>query len=1014
MSRKESEVSAAIDAPAGPTDGEPLRVGHVVSAAVLHAAIEHLPELAWTARADGFIDYYNRRWYAFTGTTIAQMEGWGWKSVHDPQMIDSVMARWQASIDTGKPFEMEFPLRRADGVYRWFLTRVQPNRDPDGKIVRWFGTNTDIDDLRRIRISAQFLADAGVLLGQSLDLPDTLDRVARLAVPGLSDWCALDLLTPEGKLKRVAVAHTDPQKVKLGHDLFRRYPTNLQDPQSQSIFRDGQSMWMEELPDSLLVQGAQDPEHLAALRALGMKSFVVAPLKAQGQVLGTVLLVQAESGRRFSKDDVVVAEELARRAALAVSNARLHEQVRHSEERYRSLIDVVNQLIWTTDTNGQMGGDQPGWRGFTGQTREQSAGLSWLQALHPEDRAATELAWRHAVATRSVFESEHRVLRRDGAYRSFRARAVPVQLIDGSVREWVGVHTDVTAQKEAEAALRLVADASSVAAESLDYGATLSAVAAMVVPRFADWCVIDLVQTDGTFKRVAVAQGDPTDVHLAEELRAMKPGHEAARQGKVISQRAQLIDIPAYAKAVEHDPARASINERMGIRSGIVAPLMARGRQLGVIGFLLKRTDRTYGAADLVLVDELARRAALAVDNAQLFEAVKLERDRVEEANRVKDAFLATVSHELRTPLTSVLGYASMLRSRTLSPERQARAIEVIDRNTRLQAQLIEDLLDISRIVSGKVRLDVKAVHPADAIDAAMDSVRPSADARGVRVTVVLDPAAGPIMGDSDRLQQIAWNLFTNAIKFTPRDGRVSAHLSRVNSHVELTVTDTGAGIDAEFLPHVFERFRQADSTSTRKHGGLGLGLAIVKHLVELHGGTIEAFSEGLGKGSSFTVKLPLAGARSSKVEPLRAHPGRGEPITFTIPPELDGLRILVVDDEGDTREMLRTVLEGCHAEVRLADSATAALTQLDVALPDLLLLDIGMPDEDGYALIRQIRERSPERGGRLPAIALTAFARMEDRASALMAGFTMHLAKPVEPAELVIAVASAARTARH
>ncbi|HEX4494859.1 MAG TPA: ATP-binding protein, partial [Thermoanaerobaculia bacterium] len=376
-----------------------------------------------------------------------------------------------------------------------------------------------------------------------------------------------------------------------------------------------------------------------------------------------------------------------------------------------------------------------------------------------------------------------------------------------------------------------------------------------------------------------------------------------------------------------------------------------------------------------------------------------------EAANRSKDEFLATVSHELRTPLNAIMGWAQLLLASGDSPERRQQGLETVVRNAKLQSQLIDDLLDVSRIISGKMRLDVQSTDLAAVIDAAVEAIRPAAEAKKLQVRRVLDPFAGPVSGDPVRLQQVVWNLLSNAVKFTPKEGKVEVRLERVNSHIEILVADNGAGISPEFLPYVFDRFRQLDASTTRRHGGLGLGLAIVRHLVELHGGTVRVKSPGEGEGSTFIVALPLSIAHLTPAEGLRVHPVAevedGDPCAEDSNLDLKGIRVLVVDDEPDARETLRQILEHCNAEVETVSSAAEAVKRVESWRPDVLLSDIGMPGEDGYELIRRVRELPPDRGGRTPAAALTAFARGEDRRRALRAGFQMHLAKPVEIQEL-------------
>ena len=384
-------------------------------------------------------------------------------------------------------------------------------------------------------------------------------------------------------------------------------------------------------------------------------------------------------------------------------------------------------------------------------------------------------------------------------------------------------------------------------------------------------------------------------------------------------------------------------------------------------------------------------------------------------ANRAKDEFLATISHELRTPLNAILGWGRMLRNSLLDEANFARGLDTIERNAKLQAQLIDDLLDVSRIISGKVRLTVMPVELRPVIEAAIDSVRPAAEAKNIRLQITLDTNTGLVSGDPDRLQQVIWNLLSNAVKFTNKGGRVQVRLERINSHVEVTVSDTGKGIPPEFLPYVFDRFRQADSSITRMHGGLGLGLAIVRHLTELHGGIVQAQSPGEGQGATFSLRLPVLIVHGSGRFAINADEANesspAQEMDFGTSPSLEGLSILVVDDEADARELLKVILETRKAEVTTVASAAEAYETLEWLRPDVIISDIGMPGEDGYSLIRNVRlKEAQKRQGWKPAIALTAHARVEDRLRALSAGYQAHVAKPVEPTELVAVIASLVR----
>ncbi len=463
-------------------------------------------------------------------------------------------------------------------------------------------------------------------------------------------------------------------------------------------------------------------------------------------------------------------------------------------------------------------------------------------------------------------------------------------------------------------------------------------------------------------------------------------------QIRVLSQalHGYLIAMPAVSRVRGYDRMQQAVR---------ISPLTHDNQVIGTLTIIEDVTERVAREAELQEQVE---------ERSRLLTSEKLARNDAERANRLKDEFLATISHELRNPLNAILGWSHMLRLGNLTPANAKRAVETIHRNAQSQTQLVADLLDVSRIISGKLSLDVRTVDLTNIVNAAVDSIRPAADAKGIRLQLVLDPAAGPISGDANRLQQVVWNLLSNAIKFTPKDGWIQVTLQRVESHVEIIVTDSGVGISNEFLPFVFDRFRQADASTTRLHGGLGLGLSIVRQLVDLHGGSVSVSSEGQGKGATFTIMLPFVGVVGNQNDSDPAQPVQiDERNSFQGLPSLNGLKILVVDDEADTRELIREVLKECGSEVITSGSAAEALAALEQHKPDILISDLGMPDEDGYSLISKIRALPSERGGQIPAAALTAYARAEDRMRVLRSGFQFHLPKPVDSAELVTVIAS-------
>jgi len=455
--------------------------------------------------------------------------------------------------------------------------------------------------------------------------------------------------------------------------------------------------------------------------------------------------------------------------------------------------------------------------------------------------------------------------------------------------------------------------------------------------------------------------------------------------------------------AIRLDDVQDAPDARWVIRSYLAIPVKtAAGEVLGGLLFG-SSASAAFTEQHERIASAIAAWASLALENARLYLAAR-------DADRLKDEFLAVLSHELRTPLNAIVGYARLLRGGLLSGTKMERGLETLDRNATALTQIVEDVLDISRIVTGKIRLDVQPVDLSSLVQNAVSTVLPAADAKSIRIETIIDPRVGPVSGDPGRLQQVAWNLLSNAVKFTPKNGRVQVRVECVNSHVELAVSDTGIGINPDFLPYVFERFRQADGSMSRKAGGLGLGLSIVRHIIEMHGGSVQAASEGDGCGATFRVRLPLMIVHKSAVEARREHPRTESAPPLAALADLAGVRVMAVDDEEDALGLLRVVLEAAGAEVITSSSAEAALGQIADANPHVLVVDLGMPAVDGFQFISRLRGSDNAAIRNIPAAALTAFARSEDRTRALRAGFEMHLAKPVDPGELVASVATLVR----
>ncbi|MEH2290703.1 PAS domain-containing hybrid sensor histidine kinase/response regulator [Nostoc sp.] len=555
------------------------------------------------------------------------------------------------------------------------------------------------------------------------------------------------------------------------------------------------------------------------------------------------------------------------------------------------------------------------------------------------------------------------------------------------------------AAEAAERRSNFLAEASRVLASSLDYRTTLKSVAQLAVPTLADWCIVDVIENNlPVFTNPVIAASEPAKEALLRELQERYPISVDADYGPAQVLRTgkpELVtnilesSLQKNSSSEEH----FSVLRRLEVKSQMVVSLLVRDRKLGTILFASAQPERHYTTVDLEMAQELAQRAAFAVENAQLYQ-------QAQEANRIKEEFLAVVSHELRTPLNSMLGWVQLIRTRKLDEANTSKGLETIERNAKLQRKLIEDILDISRIVQSKIRLNIRKIDLVPVIQAVVEAVHPTSEIKNIQVESHLDSSVGQVMGDSERLQQVIWNLLSNAVKFTPNEGRVEVYLEQVNSNAQITVSDTGKGISADFLPYIFERFRQADSTTTRADNGLGLGLAIVYYLVEMHSGTVYAVSEGEGRGAKFIVLLPLAELQSE-------HLIKESEVKVNDLSVLNGLQILVVDDNADTRELITFVLEESGAQVTAVGSVSEALEALRQFKPDVLISDIGMPDEDGYSLIRKVRAQEAEQEKKILAVALTAFARDEEHKLALQAGFQVHVSKPIEPEELVKVVAN-------
>jgi PAS domain S-box-containing protein len=872
-----------------------------------------------------------------------------------------------------------------------------PIFDTEGPLAGVVLVFRDVTIEKREQVRREFLASAGSALASSLDYRTTLAMVAQLAVPQLADWCGVSLLEPgESAPRQVAVAHVDPDKVRWARELGTRYPPDPDAPTGvPHVIRSGKSELYRELPWSLLEAAARDEEHLRILRELRLESAMVVPLRGRERALGAMTFIFADSGRRYDEQDLAFAEEFARRAAMAIENAlalkqaedarvtqrRIAlEELHASEERFHLLVNAVSDYaIFMLDATGHVATWNSGAQRTKGYDSSEIIGKHFSVFYTAEDRAAGKPEQiLETVRREGRFAAESWRLRRDGS--RFWADVVITALRDpkGEVTGFAKVTRDLTAKRAAEENERtLVREQLARAASETERRrllTLLNQVPATVnflrgpdlVFEFAHPKTLEAMgYRELLGKPLLVAAPELREQQNFEHLRRVYQTGELHQQREVRA----WFDVAGHGVETYWDSIYLPVHG-------------ASGAVEGVMTFDLDVTESV------------------------------IARQELERVNRAKDEFLATMSHELRTPLNAISGWATILRKKPLDLSNLDRGLEVIERNARTQTRLVSDLLEVSRVISGKLQLNVMRTELLPLLRAASDVVRPAAEGKGVELVVHVDPDIGASMTDADRIQQVVWNLLTNAIRFTPRGGSVTITAERADSGIRIRVQDTGVGITAEHLPHIFERFRQVDSSTTRAHGGLGLGLAIVRHLVEAHGGYVEAQSEGLGRGATFTVFLPIRAVNTDSrtradAAALEVAPGVTAPHD-----DLQDVRALVVDDDADSLEVLRLVLEAAGATVITATSAREALDALDTHGPfEIIVSDIGMPEMDGYSFMRSIRSRPSS--AHLPAIALTAYARSEDAELATRAGYQEHLAKPVDEGRLVNAVRILSRQTR-
>jgi PAS domain S-box-containing protein len=950
----------------------------------LALAAAKLGDWSWDAATD-VVTFSERAAQIFQIPPGPRMTWTAMRELLHPADAEGARSAVEHAIDTHTEYDIEYRLINGTGE-RWVSARGRGLYDQNARVLGMLGVVQDITEQVRTRDALRIQAET---LRQSEERYRAFIQNSSEGIWRLEFRPPIDIALPVEA--QVTAAYANGRFAECNAVMARMY--GLQSPEDLV----GKTL------DFMLP--ASDPAARAYLTSIIDAGYRVSDI---------------ESMERDSDGNV---KYFANSMTGVVIDGRLHRMWgsqrdvsdRKAAERAQAYLAAIvgsaDDAIIAKDLNGIIQSANAAAERVFGYSAAELVGKP-VRILIPQDRQREEdeiLARLRAGKRVDHFETVR--LRKDGQAIDISLTVSPVRDATGTIIGASKIARDITAIKAAERErVRLLEENAAITAALNDVGAIVAsdldrdkvvqavtdAATELTSAEFGAF-FYNVLNEAGESYMLFTISGVPKEAFAKFPMPRNTHVFEPTFKGTAVVRSPDITKDPRYGHNPPHYGMPAG---HLPVRSYLAVPVKGRsGTVIGGLFFGHSEPSRFTEAHERLAVG-VSSWASVALENARMYAAAQ-------EASRLKDDFLASLSHELRTPLNAILGYARMLRTGILGPERYEKGIETIERNATSLTQMVEDVLDISRIVSGKLRLRVQPVELPEIVRNAIDAVTPAADAKGVRIEAILDPQAAPVSGDPERLQQILWNLLSNAVKFTERSGRIQVRLQRVNSHVEISVSDTGIGIAPEFLPHVFERFRQADAGIARARSGLGLGLAIAKQLTEMHGGTIEASSGGLGTGATFRVKLPLMIVHPTHDQSAQVHPRSPSAVGRTPLGDLRGVHVLAVDDDADALSLLAELLNAAGARVTTAKSAEEALQHLNTEPPNVLVSDLGMPQVDGFALIEQVRRHANPVVRRMPAAALTAYARSDDRVKALRAGFQIHLAKPIDPAELVTTVAA-------